>query len=273
MNYKLIAADMDNTVLDRKKDITPRTLRALHAAAEAGCEIVFTTGRSCAEVRKYYTALPELRYFIGNTGACIMDMHTGRLLYSCTIGDELCASCVDVFRPLDCMVTVHAGELLYVDERVRKTLAYYGADIYETLFNETGIWVPDIFDLLREKAADTYKLDLFFHSHDDQVCALERLKALPVGLSSGSITNIEITPAGTSKGASLHRLAEQLGIDMRCVIACGDANNDMSMVTAAGLGVAMGNASEELRAAAQIITADCDHDGVGEIIERYILSE
>ena len=88
--------------------------------------------------------------------------------------------------------------------------------------------------------------------------------------SSGIPNNFEITAPGVSKGEGLCLLCRTLGIDIAQTVACGDEGNDVSILRSAGLGVAMGNATAEAKAAADVQVADCDHDGVAEAIERYL---
>lgn len=271
MKYRLIAMDMDNTLLNHDKEITPRTAAALHAAAAAGCEVVFATGRSYIETKKYIDAFPEVRFFIGNTGTSIANVHTGELIYSTPFGQPLSDRIAEAIRDLDCLLTLHMGNDLYLGSWVRPYIDKYGCSCYDVLFNETGTWVPELFDLVEGHGDEMYKFDLFFSNHDEQKRGLEKLKDIPVATSGGTPNNIEITPVGSSKGNALKILCETLGIPMKEAIACGDADNDMSMVSAAGLGVAMGNATQPLKDIASVVTADCDNDGIADIIEKYIL--
>ena len=82
---------------------------------------------------------------------------------------------------------------------------------------------------------------------------------------------MELNAPGISKGRGLMALAERLGLALDEVMAVGDSGNDLTMLEAAGLGVAMGNATEEIKQAADVITADNNHDGVAEAIEKYVL--
>lgn len=85
--------------------------------------------------------------------------------------------------------------------------------------------------------------------------------------------NLEVNAPGVTKGRGLLALAAELGLDRRQVMACGDSGNDLEMIRAAGLGVAMGNASPDVLAAADVITLDNNHDGVAAAIETYVLHQ
>lgn len=271
MNYKLIAMDMDNTVLNHgEKIITPRTLAALKQAAQLGVEIVFASGRSFAEAEKFYAQLPEMRYYIGNTGASILDVRSGKTIHASCFDNSIRNEIRIIISRYDCYVTIHAGTKLIVDSEKLDRLDRYEISCYDGLFHETGTPVSDILDFLDRCEEEIFKVDLFFHSRDEMQEAYSLLRQKNVSLSAGTETNIEVCPAGTAKGTSLNKLCQILGIDMGQVIACGDADNDISMVRKAGLGVAMGNATPELKQTADYITADCDHDGIAEVIQTFL---
>ena len=94
---------------------------------------------------------------------------------------------------------------------------------------------------------------------------------LPVELANSEVSSLEFSPAGVNKGTGLLALAELLSIPRDATIAVGDADNDLGMLRAAGLGIAMGNANESARAVADAVVADNDHDGCAEAIRRFLL--
>ena len=98
----------------------------------------------------------------------------------------------------------------------------------------------------------------------------KRLDEMGVNHPSGSIFNYEISAVGVSKAEGLQVLCDHLELSIRQSIACGDEGNDYDMIQAAGLGVAMGNAIEAIKEIADVVVADCDHDGVAEAIETYL---
>ena len=149
-------------------------------------------------------------------------------------------------------------------------MEYFGCQCFEALYERCAHWVDDREALLAERIGDVRKLNFFFHRHEEWLRCGERFRALPVEYASGIPNNFEITAAGVSKGAGLRLLCRRLGLDIRQTIACGDEGNDVSILRAAGLGVAMGNATAEAKAAADVVVADCDHDGVAEAIGRFL---
>ena len=97
--------------------------------------------------------------------------------------------------------------------------------------------------------------------------------ACPVEATSSLGCNLELNAPGVTKGQALLTLAGTLGYSREQVMACGDSDNDLAMIKAAGLGVAMGNAEPEVKAAADVIVSDNNHDGVAEAIHRFILGD
>ena len=121
-----------------------------------------------------------------------------------------------------------------------------------------------------EKPDQILKLNLFFHDPEEYRRAGEALDQIGISHPSGIPYNYEISCPGVNKATGIQVLCRHLGLSMEQTIACGDEGNDQEMILAAGLGVAMGNASEPIQEIADVIVADCDHDGVAEAIETYL---
>lgn len=149
-------------------------------------------------------------------------------------------------------------------------MPYFGCQCFEALYEKCAHWVPDRDALLAEHIHDVRKLNFFFHDHAEWLRCGEIFRTMPLEYASGIPNNFEITAPGVSKGEGLRLLCRTLGLDIRQTIACGDEGNDVSILRAAGLGVAMGNATAEALAAADVQVADCDHDGVAQAIETYL---
>ena len=129
--------------------------------------------------------------------------------------------------------------------------------------------VPD----LRYRPEPVEKLALHFPGQESRLRALARLEAasLPVSINFGNKFTLEFTVPGCSKGYGLEKLCEYLGVPLARTIAVGDSENDNEAVRAAGLGIAVGNATEELKRLADAVVADNDHDGCAEAIDRFLL--
>lgn len=143
-----------------------------------------------------------------------------------------------------------------------------------------GIYQPMFLELTRkveDMAAEALRYDsipkvnVYFRSVQDRAEAYETLKHLPLSFAFAEGASLEMNAAGVTKASGLQALASHLGIAMTETVAIGDADNDRAMLEAAGLSVAMGNAAKDIRELCDAVTADNDHNGVGEAIRRYCL--
>lgn len=271
-NYRLLAMDMDGTVLNSEKVISPRTRRAIERALCAGKEVLFATGRCPSEMGEYMRAFPDMHYALCLSGALVFDLRTGRALNEITISRQQAQQILDASAELDAMVNFYAGSDVFVERRHRGNLDYFNCRCFNDLYESCAVWVDDIREVLRTHGDRIYKVNLYCHSAADWNRAGELLSNMPfLNYASGIPNNYEISPMGATKGDGLKMLGDLTGISLSEMIAVGDEGNDLTMIRMAGLGVAMGNAIDEIRSAADAVTADCDHDGVAQVIENYLL--
>lgn len=271
MEYRLLAMDMDGTVLNSKKTITPRTADAIRKALSGGKEILFATGRCPSEVRKELALFPEMNYAIYLSGALVTDLRRGITLNDVTIPLPLVERVLAGVRELDAMVTLYAGDDVFVEHKRRGNLEYFNCQCFAELYDECAVWVDDFSGVLEQYGSKMYKMNVFCHTAEDWQKTEAILHNLPLTYASGIPNNYEISPKGVDKGTGLELLCAIADIPLAEAVAVGDEGNDVSMLRAAGLGVAMGNASAEAIAAADMMTADCDHDGVAEVIHYCLL--
>lgn len=271
MEYRLLAMDMDGTVLNSKKVISSTTAEAIHQALAKGKEVLFATGRCPSEMREHFAAFPEMRYAMCLSGALILDVQTGQPLTDITIPRPLVDQVLAEAEKLDAMATIYAGEDVFVERHRRGNLSYFNCQCFASLYDACAVWVDDLAEALAVRGEQVYKINLYCHDSENWQKAEHILKGLPLNYASGIPNNYEISPFGVNKGVGLEKLCELTGIPISQAIAVGDEGNDLAMIQAAGLGVAMGNASDAVIEAADVITADCDHDGVAEVIKHCLL--
>lgn len=271
MDYRLIALDMDGTVLTSKKVISPRTAAAIHEALAAGKEVLFATGRCPSEMTEYLQMFPEMKYAMCLSGALIFDVKTGQPLTATTISRDLAEQVLELTERLDAMANIYAGSDVFVEKRRHGNLDYFNCQCFAQLYDNCAVWVDDIRSVLNDRGDQIYKINLYCHDEENWKKAAELLKNLPLDYASGIPNNFEISPLGVNKGMGLEKLCEVTGISLSQTIAVGDEGNDLAMIRAAGLGVAMGNATDAVLEACDAMTADCDHDGVAEVIKHCLL--
>ena len=272
MDYRLLALDMDGTVLTSEKVISPKTEEAIHAALSAGKDVFFATGRAPIEMKEHLKHFPEMRYVMYLSGAIVRDLHTGKDLHNVNIPLHIVEKIMDIGKDKAALVAIYAGDGLYVEKSCRGRMKESGCECFEPLYEACAVWVDDIREVLTTHADRIHKANIFCHTVEDWRKADDGLKGLPLNYASGIPNNYEISPNGVNKGEGLRLLCEAMGISIEQAIAVGDEGNDVAMIRAAGLGVAMGNAPDWIKAEADYVTADCDHDGVAEVIEKYLLA-
>ena len=273
MNYKLLALDMDGTVLAPDSSITPRTVDAINEALASGFHVVFCTGRSVAEMRPYLGLFPKMRYIICNNGTRTVDLETGEEISFFGIERSVCDRIMEEANGRDLMIQIGVGDTFLMQEGVLARNAEFGMGKFIELHRKTATFVPDLIEYYWIHDFPICKINFYVtnpETREEIVTALQA-KNLSVVYESGVAGNIEMVSDRSGKGVGLLELARYLDIPQEQVIAVGDNYNDETMLKAAGLAVAMGNAVPTIKALAHEITADNAHDGVAEVIERYLL--
>lgn len=268
--YKLIAFDMDGTLLNSKKEISQKTLEAIDKAFDAGKEVILSTGRCVAELNEYISQIPKLRYINCVSGALVYDLKEKKNIYSNAIPPEKVKEILEVSKLEDCMVhimTTHS----FVQEKDLENMAYFGMGIYQNMFSKVTDTVSDIYSFYSDNNFPVEKLNLYHHSQKGRGRSRERLADSGLALSNAEESSLEMSEEGVTKGTGLLKLCEHLGISIEETIAVGDADNDIDVLKTAGLSIAMDNAADNIKNICDVIVSDCDSDGCVEAIEKYLL--
>ena len=272
----IIALDLDGTLLNSKKELSEGNLAALKKAADAGWEIVPTTGRFYGGMPDFIRGLPFVHYAITINGAYVEDLLEGNQIYMAEMPYK---QAIDIMKYLDELPVIYD---CYMDNDAFMTEALKAKvdEIVENprirkMFYDLRKPVPELKEFLENRGQDVQKIQFFTK---DANLRLELLEELPkvfenIAVSSSSPQNIEINQAKATKGLALIALAEYLGLDRSKTIAMGDGLNDISMLEEAGIGIAMANGCDEALDAADWVTSHCDEDGVAKAIEKYCFNE
>ena len=270
MQYKVLALDLDGTLTNSEKIITPRTKAALMEAAARGVCIVLASGRPTVGIEPLARELELQKYggcILSYNGGKIIDCKTGHTLVQHAFPPDLiepvCTFCrywnvVPLTYDAHGIVTENPDNP-YVQEEAR--ICKIPARKVENLPAEVTYPINKL--LLTGDPADM--------PHVEELMQQEFAGKLSIYRSQPFF--IETMPLGIEKSASLQILLRAKGLTAANLMACGDGWNDLPMLKFAGLGVAMGNAQPEVKAAADYITADNEHDGVGLAVEKFILHE
>lgn len=272
-NYRVIALDMDGTVLNDQKKITERTRLAIHRALASGKEVVFCTGRSYAEMYEYLDEFPDMHYLCLESGALIYDHHQNKPLQMSFIDPGDVQMIEKAISGRDILVQIFSEGRALLKEHQLHRLERYHISAYQELYKHCVTEVEDVFGSITSSRSNVEKINLFHTSPEERELTRNALVSLqlPVTLVDSEITSLECSPPGISKAVGLKHLCRILGITMEQVIMVGDADNDLSALKAAGLSVSMGNALPHVKDVCDIQTADNNHDGCAQIIETYFL--
>ena len=273
MDIRLIALDLDGTLLTDDKRLTQRNRAALDAAANAGIRIVPATGRLYRALPEEIRALPFLRYVIAMNGAAVLDVKQGETLYAAEIP---AAEAVEILRFLDGQDVIYdcyyEGRA-YMTESMKARAGEYTSGFPLKSLQELRVPVPELKAFLRERGGGVQKIQMYARGPALRQTLLRELPGRFPGIVATSSLpgNIELNHLSANKGDALEFLAARLGLARERTMAFGDGLNDVSMLRAAGTGVAMGNAAPEAIAAADRMTADNNHDGVAVVIEALFI--
>lgn len=271
MAIKLIALDIDGTLVNSKMEVTAATVEALQKAAEQGIRIVLSTGRPEAECGGILERLPCIDYINGCTGARVVERRTGKTVAGAYISAKETRRLYERLRDLELMVCVLDPE---------RGMYHAEAQVLERCIAES---LPHISQHLKLYYVPVDDMDAFLGGRKQFVklytpCftrkAMEevkiRLAAEPYTVLQCGPMDIEICPADTDKGTGLRMLAEVLGLRACEVMAIGDSENDLGMLSYAGLPVVMANGTDEAKTLAKYITDDNDHDGVAKAVNMVL---
>lgn len=273
MQYQLIAFDMDGTLLDSNKTILPSSLTAISDAVKAGKTVILSTGRCLPELREYLPQLSEVRYLNCVSGALVLDQKTNTAIYSRSLAPAVCSQILRIVKHQDVMVHL-LGETTSIIQRSHcQNMAHFGMGQYHGLFERNAEQWEDLFAQYHENPFPVAKLNLYFTDPESRQCIEQQIldEHIPVTMVHAEATSLEISAKGVSKAAGLRELCSHLNIPIAETIAVGDAPNDLEILKAAGLSIAMGNSRQEILDLADVVVSDCDHDGCAEAIYQYLL--
>ncbi|HOB29029.1 MAG TPA: Cof-type HAD-IIB family hydrolase [Bacillota bacterium] len=268
MRYRLLAIDLDETLLNAESKISPRNKQAIREAVKRDVIITISTGRM------YLTSIPYVKELALNTdwpminyqGALIKTTENGRVLYHRPLTHELAVAIAAVAEEEGEEICAYIDERFYINRENRYSIYYRNR-------YDIPVEIVGRMDLFLEKEGRCpTKMTIF--NWDGNFTEVKKI--LKDGYP-GKFTMLkphpfflEFTHRQATKGQALCRLAEELDIRREEIISFGDSHNDLDMIQYAGLGVAVANACPEVLAAADLVTAANTEDGVARVIEDYI---
>ncbi|NLN49238.1 MAG: HAD family phosphatase [Clostridiales bacterium] len=271
--YKMIVTDMDYTLLNKEKTVSPRNKRALRGAMDKGVHIVVATGRIYVSAKFYARLLNIITPIIASNGAIIREGHTNKTIFKSILSTDVAIKMIQLCREKGLFCHLFSDNTVFTEKIVNVSSRY--SQWNENLEDEDKIGikvVDELEEVVRNSKNEIVKAVVVDSNEDSLRYVRNSLNVTGLANISQSLKgNMEVMNKGISKGNAIKILCELYGIDRSNVIAIGDNENDISMIEYAGLGVAVGNAAESVKERADYITGDYLDDGVAQVIENFVL--
>ncbi len=268
---KLVAADMDGTLLDGNRVITKYTQNTIQKALDRGVHFVAATGRAVNSLPKELAAMEKIRYGIFSNGATIYDLHEQKVLYKNHFQPERVLELIQFLRSFDVMISISQNGQAYGERKPMENLDYYELDTNtrEVVKGSRKI-IENLDEYIKEHYETIEKMTLIFRTMEERAKVWEELKQFEdIQYSSSLPKNLEISTKGCNKGDGLKHLAEALGLKKEETMAFGDADNDTEMLQEAGIAVVMENGLDSVKKIADYITVSNNEDGVAKAMEKF----
>lgn len=271
MDIQLIAMDLDGTALQNdRRSFSPRLKKALVEAHRRGVAIVPVTGRQYQLLPPAVQGSPEW----GNlavlcNGGQVRKLITGELLDGLTIDRFALEELITLADRFHLALEFSQDGTLYLTQACYEIqLPFPGLSFHrDTILASHGRIIAQL-----DPSMQVEKVNLLCIPEEKKVAVVHALESISVSAVWASSSSMEITHPDATKANGMAKVCRMLGIDMKNTMSLGDSGNDLSMLSQAGLGVAMGNAPDFVKAAADVVTQSNDCDGAAIAIERYVLN-
>ncbi|WP_122646188.1 Cof-type HAD-IIB family hydrolase [Enterococcus mediterraneensis] len=268
---KLIAIDLDGTLLNNEKKISERNKTVLKKAKAAGIKIVICTGRPLRAIRPYLEEL-DLKdagdYSITFNGGLVQKNDTGEVMEKAALQLADVHNLIGLAKELDLSLDVLSDEIVLNLPTSNNHLSIYGS--LNPLLDCRPFMIEELTeDLLYNKAVIAYDQEFL----DEQIKKIPAVFRENYEVIKTRNNLLEFMPKGITKAYGISLLAKDLGIKQEEVMGIGDEENDLPMIEYAGIGVAMENAIDLVKSAADIVTLSNEADGVAQVIENYVLNQ
>lgn len=271
--YKLAALDMDGTLLNSAHEASPYTCEVLRRAAEAGKLIALSTGRCYSELKGPLQKLPGVAYLIAESGGWIYDVIRQKQLRRLILDDGAVGRLFDAAKGLDYLPQVFVNNQCYIPDADDAWFERCHILAFADAFRVASLFPEDVEVLCRTSRGQVGKVNFYFSGEGEKARFLKGIEGLDVSVTDSLGVGFEISPPGATKDLGLRALCEAIGLPIEQTLAVGDGGNDLDIMAAAGFSVAMGNAIAPVRALADAVTDDNDHDGCAHALEKYLLGE
>lgn len=270
---KMVAFDLDGTILTSDKKFTAYTKQVFEKIIAKGIEVLPATGRPLSGIPQEILQFPGIRYAITANGARIVDLQTKETIYEQLVSVENTRKILDIFEHYDTLREVYYNGVGYAETHMlKKALEYLPHQEMRDYVVSTRRQVENIRKFVEERQQSTDKVQAIFRTIDEREKAFEELNVYKDIEVTGAIDNIvEVNAKGVHKGNGLILLGQILDINIQEIMAFGDGANDIEMLRTVGFGICMANGMEAVKEVADYIALSNNEDGVAKFIEQSIL--
>lgn len=272
-NIKMVAFDLDGTLLDSEKRISDYTREVLTKAIEQGIVVIPATGRPIIGLPEEVRTFPGIKYAVTSNGARIVNVETDETVFESSLSVETAVKVLEVLADYDCHREIIIDTSYYANEDTLELIHdYHRQRSLGEYTQRTRIPVADVKQKALETGKPIEKVHGVFKHDEELLAAKERLDQIEGIVAANAVgNNWEVNRIGTDKGNALLDLGKILGIEKDEIMAFGDGMNDFAMIEKVGTGVVMANGEDELKAIADYICETNDEHGVAKTIERFVL--
>lgn len=277
-DIKLVALDLDGTLFNNSSQISSGNLEAIRKATAQGITVVISTGRPFQGLPFDQIAGSGIRYAITTNGSAVYEIEGKKCLFEDSMPPAITLPIIRKLLTMDIHMDAFIQGNAYTPEKcIAAGLKITAPEVLKKYILETRTRVPDLVEFVETNGYNIQKMTLNFYP-DAEGVLVDRAATHEFLLSheeiecvSGGYNNLEFTKRGVDKGIGLAALARYLQIPMESTMAVGDTGNDVQILKAAGFGVAMGNATEDVLAVADAVTRTNVEDGVAAAFYKYVL--
>lgn len=285
--YKLVAIDLDGTMLNQYGIITEKTKKAISKAQEKGVEVMIASGRAITSVKRFSKEINSNKYFISGNGAITYDIKNNKILYENILSKAKALKIIKICEENSIYYNVYTENGIIAKNLSYNTLYYYKDNLTKPDENRTHInIVENVYDYFEQREEKILKIMIcdehktVFNSIVRKLKELSEIEVLEVSHMSRKIIKqgtdeialeyfyTEVSAKDVDKWNALEEIIGIMNISKEEVVTIGDNANDLKMITNAGLGVAMGESAPYVKQSADIIAPTNDEDGVAIILNK-----
>lgn len=285
--YKLVAIDLDGTMLNQYGIITEKTKKAISKAQEKGVEVMIASGRAITSVKRFSKEINSNKYFISGNGAITYDIKNNKILYENILSKTKALKIIKICEENSIYYNVYTENGIIAKNLSYNTLYYYKDNLTKPDENRTHInIVENVYDYFEQREEKILKIMIcdehktVFNSIVRKLKELSEIEVLEVSHMSRKIIKqgtdeialeyfyTEVSAKDVDKWNALEEIIGLMNISKEEVVTIGDNANDLKMITKAGLGVAMGESAPYVKQSADIIAPTNDEDGVAIILNK-----